>query len=128
MAGGIVELLFESLRDQPGVRIRGQSLMVGDKMFAYASGDNLIIKLPVGQVQTLLRRKDFSPHIHGHSSHVRVGRRHPRNTVRVHERPSTAQRRHTVRHESLTASPLERIETGAYPAGNAPAFALSPVL
>ncbi len=65
MAGGLIEMLFQALQDQPGVRIKGQSLMVGDKMFAYAKGDDLVIKLPSAQVQTLLRRKGFAPHLVG---------------------------------------------------------------
>lgn len=65
MAGGLIETLFEALQEQSGMRIKGQSLLVGDKMFAYAKGDDLVIKLPSVQVQTLLRRKGFSPRVVG---------------------------------------------------------------
>ena len=39
--------------------------MAGEKMFAYAKGDDLVIKLPADEVQALLRRRGFSPHVVG---------------------------------------------------------------
>lgn len=65
MVSSLIDLLFTALHGQPGVRIKGQSLMVGDKMFAYAKAGDLVIKLPAEQVQRLLRRQHFSPLVMG---------------------------------------------------------------
>ena len=65
MASALIQTLVDGLADEPGVRIKGQSLMVGTKMFAYVNGDDLVIKLPGARVQALLRRKGFSPHVMG---------------------------------------------------------------
>lgn len=39
--------------------------MAGEKMFAYANGGDMVIKLPADEVEGLLRRKAFSPHVVG---------------------------------------------------------------